>query len=159
MRSRGRALSQQAVTEEFVKDELPDEYSEQDYGILGNNEEKSPYREAGSSMSAGLQSQRTILGKDVKTPLSVFRNMKGPKHPFVSIDDLLGIELKPIEWRNVPVPLVEFSEQVLVCMEEIKQQIHSNYNDASKMNRSIGLNDRNSRQEFTTIKKEVFDEL
>ena len=85
---------------------------------------------------------------DLMLPLNSFRQMKGPHHPFITIDKLQNAEEKPFEWRNVPVPLVEFSESVLFCMKEIKKQIHDNYNDVSKLNRAIGINDRYAKQEI-----------
>ena len=98
-------------------------------------------------------------GDEPAMVLSKFRSMKGPNHPFPSIDHLHNIEPGPNEWRNVPLPLVEFSDCVLACMSEIKRQIHECYNDASKLNRGLCLTDRNSRREDETIRKDLMDEV
>ena len=49
--------------------------------------------------------------------------MKGPNAPFMSID-ILHSEVKPKEWNNIPVPLVEAVEKIIDCCLEIKKTTH-----------------------------------
>ncbi len=54
--------------------------------------------------------------------------MKGPNAPFASID-IFHAEVKPKEWRNVPVPLVESIELLNTVLLDVKKAIHANFNE------------------------------
>lgn len=84
--------------------------------------------------------------------------MKGPHAPFPSID-LFVKECQPESWKNIPVPLVEAMNLLTKCMHDIKNSIHSNYNDNCTIGRVLHLNTLNGKREVGTIKTELLDEL
>ena len=86
------------------------------------------------------------------------REMKGPNYPFTTIDQISKFQ-HPQDWRNVPVPLVEFSVEIIDCLDEIKKKIHQNYNDVSIVNSCIGLNDRNIKRELLGVRCELYDAI
>ena len=84
--------------------------------------------------------------------------MKGPNAPMVPVD-LLIEEVKPGEWKNIPVPLVEAIKMLLDCCTEFKKQIHANYNEVVQTQRVININQMAQKREGKNIKGELFDEM
>ena len=66
---------------------------------------------------------------------------KGPNHPYLAIDNLVK-QVKPMEFRNIPVPLCEALAHMMDAFKAIKHSLHENYNDTMATQRVVNLNGR-----------------
>ena len=58
--------------------------------------------------------------------------MKGPNHPFHSLDDL-ETNVHPEEWRNVAIPVIEAIKKIIRCLGHLKSETFDNFNEIVKL--------------------------
>ena len=76
-------------------------------------------------------SEKNAAGLNVK-------NFKGPNHSFPSIDNLVAT-VKPEEWNNIPLPVVDTITQILVCFLDLKKLTHDNWNEIMQTQHTANL--------------------
>lgn len=73
---------------------------------------------------------------EINIPELVPKTMKGPNHPFDSLD-LIERTVTPHEWRNVPIPVTEAIKKIIHCLGHIKLETFENFNEGIKTLRAM----------------------
>ena len=84
--------------------------------------------------------------------------MRGPNHPTPAIDALMN-DVKPLQWRNVALPVAEGIERILKCLVAFQEELNTVYNDGIRAQRVVNMVQAMSERSHRALKREVHEEI